>query len=134
MRELQWEDRLTVGIPSIDNQHRQLFDRVNRLFVAASERAPKEEMENLFIALVSATLEHFRHEESLLEKNHYPRLDEHKVEHEKLVGEIKELLFKYHIGVMSLGPDLFSFLERWLVRHIETSDLAYAPLLTGKDG
>ena len=42
---MEWNDKLAVGIKTIDSQHRELFKRINNLVAAIKEHRCKTEIE-----------------------------------------------------------------------------------------
>ena len=40
---MNWDNNLATGINSIDNQHKELFDRINQLLLAMKEGKAKDE-------------------------------------------------------------------------------------------
>ena len=80
----------------------------------------------------SYTVAHFAEEEKLMAKYRYPRLAEHKIEHDALtkkVGKIREDLAQGR-GVLTV--DVMDFLQDWLTKHIRHSDMHYAEYINAR--
>jgi hemerythrin len=123
---LQWDRALAVGVKPIDEQHQELFRRVDALLQAVMKGQGKPEVEKLFKFLGSYVVEHFGAEEALMAKYRYPGLASHKVLHADFVkrfGELKAAFEKDPTsGDVSIG--LNRFVGSWLRDHIGTIDTA----------
>lgn len=125
MEKLRWQQAYSVGIPAMDDEHKMLIAIINDLhdaFLNGSGTSKTLEIMNRLIEYIKV---HFRHEEALLEKIQYPKLDIQRQQHRKLSEEV---VAKYRrIG----GPqapsayELSAFLRTWLIDHIMTHDMLY---------
>jgi hemerythrin len=124
---LQWDRSLAVGVKLIDEQHQELFRRVDALLVAMMKGQGKPEIERLFQFLGSYVVEHFGAEEKLMAQYRYPPLAGHKQLHAEFVkkfGEIKAAFDKDPTsGDVSIG--LNRFVGAWLRDHIGMVDTAF---------
>lgn len=84
----EWWQDLATGNVGIDNQHKELFRKINQLLTACEERKGKEEVGNLLRFLNRYVREHFLDEESLQVRFDYPLYREHKQEHDAFVREL----------------------------------------------
>ncbi len=132
MAFIEWSDRLSVGIPSIDTQHKQLVSIINKLYEAMSTGKANAIMGDLFNELVKYTQFHFANEENLFKTHGYPQAEQHKKEHAALVKQAAELQEKFKSGSVTISLTVANFLKDWLNNHIVVSDKAYAPYLIGK--
>jgi hemerythrin-like metal-binding protein len=82
--------------------------------------------------LMSYTVAHFSHEESLMERYRYPRLAEHKAEHEALTKKVRRLREELVKSKNVLTVDVMDFLQDWLSKHIRQSDMQYAEFVNNK--
>ena len=83
MKELIWDDSLSVQIQEIDEDHRKLVDLFNILSHSVEEGDASNYIEAVLEELLSCTIWHFRHEERLMLKYSYEGLLEHKKEHQE---------------------------------------------------
>ena len=88
---INWSQNLSVGINSIDEQHKKLVGMVNKLYDAMKEGKAKDILGNLLTELVSYTDSHFKTEEQLFNKYRYAETTAHKSEHDKLRNEVISL-------------------------------------------
>ena len=131
-RFLEWKDEYSVGLDSIDQQHRKLISLINQLTTAV-EYSTGEEFEREALAeLVDYTKTHFTYEEGLMEDNGYPDFEAHRAQHRAMIAEVEAVLAEYekdHDTAMRRAVD---YLKGWLIHHINGTDKQYSSFLTGK--
>lgn len=128
---LVWRENYACGDPQIDLEHRELFELANKLIDAAlpgQMRQAGADSDAALLALMAHLSEHFAHEEELLEKRGYSRLEEHRQAHASLLRKAHELRTQAIAGTASFGS-LVDFLATDVVaRHLFTADRDYFPL------
>ena len=62
----KWSNDYSVNIKTIDDQHQELVNILNRLFIAVSKREGSKVIASIFDALMSYTKTHFTLEERLM--------------------------------------------------------------------
>ena len=62
---LEWKKNLSVDIPRLDEQHKDIFEKINLLFDAYKHNKGKTEVVKAIIFLEDYTLKHFMLEENL---------------------------------------------------------------------
>jgi len=131
---VQWRDELATGVSLIDGQHKELFDKVNKLYDACSQGKGKEEVQNVIKFLGDYVVEHFGAEEKIQKKYSYPGYEIHKSQHEQFIKDF--IAFKDKIekdGVSALSVILINkTIADWLVKHIGQTDKALGEYLKGK--
>jgi hemerythrin len=125
MKEIQWDDRLSVGISDIDKQHQQLLELCNKAFRAISKGMTEAEFKEIIAELRQFVKLHFTTEEELMEKHKYPRRDEHRAEHAKLTQTVKEFHTSGYRHEHVPPEELKAFLTNWIINHIIRHDLSY---------
>ncbi len=131
-RFVVWKDEYSVGIQTIDDDHRKLLDLINRLQMAVHYNNGESFEREAMKELIDYTKYHFSREENFMEECDYPGFAEHKKEHELMVEQLNGMLTRYE----GLGPAVIEkvadFLQEWLIQHIYGSDQKYAPYLRQK--
>ena len=123
MKDLVWDNILSVGIEEIDEDHRRLVNLFNILNHSVTEGDAPDYLEAVLEELISCTVWHFSHEERLMLKYGYEGIEEHKMEHQELIKSAKELQQKVlQAGKLVANEDI-EFLEHWLTEHILTADM-----------
>ncbi|MBN8218673.1 MAG: bacteriohemerythrin [Spirochaetes bacterium] len=126
---IAWSDRLSIGLETIDEQHRTLIGHINKLHRAMVQREGKAATEAVLSGLIDYTANHFKFEENLFEQFGYPERAGHGAKHAKLVGEVLEYAKRYDAGEVSVNVEILQFLKNWLTEHILGTDKQYAPFL-----
>ena len=128
---MAWNDRLSVGIASIDKEHQKLVGLLNDFYDAVQAGHGKESLAGLLKALVDYTKVHFANEEQLFAKTIYPEAAEHKKLHDDLTHQVVEFQKKFAKGASpALSTETLNFLKTWLLTHIQGADKKYGPHLT----
>ena len=126
-----WSPNLGVGIEELDADHRELIELLNRLDTEVSEAAGQEEIAEILGELVARTERHFRREEAIMAREHYPESDHHTRLHRALMAELQQFRQELSAG-MEIGPEITEFIKRWLVSHIIESDKHLGGYLLGR--
>ncbi|HJP19420.1 MAG TPA: bacteriohemerythrin [Nitrospinota bacterium] len=127
-----WSEKFMLGIPEIDEQHKQIVDLINNLNNLKNKTVETEYLGKIIEALISYTRTHLAYEERLLRQHNYPEFAPHKSEHDKLVKEATDLQTKFFTGVTDLSTDIAILLNDWLAEHILVVDKKYVPYLKNK--
>lgn len=89
---LTWDEkRHSIGIPSLDAQHRQIVEQVNRVASAIDSPGGDEELHKLMADLLTLAKVHFEHEEQIMAEYGYPGRDGHAGEHRGLLKRLETL-------------------------------------------
>ena len=125
----EWSNTYSVGIASVDGQHRNLFALAGELHAAMAAGQGKASLARVLDRLVQYTAVHFAHEERLMRLHDYPELAAHKAEHEALTRQVLKFQEDFNAGRAAMTVQLLQFLKEWLQHHIKESDLKLAPYL-----
>ena len=125
----KWSPEYSVNIKTIDDQHRELVNILNRLFVAVCKREGGKVIAGILDALTSYTQTHFALEERLMQQAKYKDFDAHKMEHQKLLDELDQLCRKHLVEEKPIYFEMLSFLKTWLKEHIQGVDTKYSAAL-----
>ena len=132
MATFSWNETFSVGIGSIDEQHKRLVSLVSGLFDAMSQGKGAQVLANVLTTLVEYTKTHFRYEESLMQTHGYPGLAAHKAEHDQLAAKANDLLERFKTGSTTISVQTGNFLKEWLVGHMLGADKKYSSFLQAK--
>lgn len=122
--KIEWRDDLSIGVPSIDDQHRELFSRFNGLIAACNEGKGREKIAELIRFLRDYTKVHFFDEEVLQQEIGYPEYHSHRQQHLEFVRRLSAMEndFAQNGASLSLVIRANNFLVEWLIGHISRSD------------
>ncbi|PCJ85655.1 MAG: hemerythrin [Thiotrichaceae bacterium] len=128
-RFVEWKDSYSVGIDSIDQQHRKLLNLINQLQTAVDYSTGELFEREALDELVEYTKTHFSYEEGLMKDNDYPDFIAHKAQHEKMFKKVNEVLSEYENDKDTAMANAASYLKDWLVHHINGTDKEYSSYL-----
>ena len=123
MKNIIWDETLSVEVDEIDEDHRKLVDLFNILSHSVVEGDAADYIEAVLEELISCTIWHFKHEERLMLLYKYEGIVEHKAEHDELIDSVKELQKKFQKENKLLTNEDIEFLEDWLTSHILGQDM-----------
>ncbi len=132
MKDLLWDNTLSVQVQEIDDDHRKLVDLFNLLNHAVKGEEAADYVEALLEELISCTDCHFKHEERLMIKYGYDGFGEHKNEHDDLISSIIDLHKKRRTEGKPLSEEDIEFLEHWLTGHILGPDMDLGAYLSDR--
>ena len=125
----KWSSDYSVNIKTIDDQHQELVNILNRLFVAVSKREGDKAIAGILDALMQYTQKHFSLEERLMRQAKYKDLESHMAEHRMLIEQLDQLSKKYLLEEKPIYFEMLSFLKTWLKEHIQGVDRKYSAAL-----
>lgn len=133
MSMIEWSHEYSVGIPSIDNQHKRLIELINQLNQAMAEGESASIVADILQGLTDYTRYHFAYEEELFNQHSYPQTEQHLKEHANLIDRVEQFHYEFAQDPGgSISLELMQFLTNWLVSHIQGSDREYAGYLLEK--
>lgn len=114
---------LTLGVPAIDDDHRQMTEKLAALANGALARHSASSLRHAADQLLQLTVRHFSSEEKLMESIEYPDLEHHRTQHVALRIELDQLCKDLigHRERKNVARTL-AFLNYWLEYHVDTSD------------
>ena len=126
MTLLEWKDEFSLGVPTMDAEHRRLVDAMNRVHELANAGADKAATDAAIDELVRLTEEHFADEERHMERIGYPDLSRHRRIHVDMLRRVAEHHEAFRAGDGAVSKEFFDFLVHWLAAHICHIDRKYA--------
>jgi hemerythrin len=126
---MNWtEEGYGTTVAACDEQHQELFNRVNALHTAVSDGV-RTEIGNRLDKLIEYVVEHFTDEERLMEEKGYEDLASHRKVHAELVNTCTDLQGKFHANEAEVDTGTMTFIKDWLDNHIPIIDRKYGPVL-----
>jgi hemerythrin-like metal-binding protein len=132
MALLTWQDKYSVGIRQIDDQHKQLITMINDLNDAMLAGKGKDVLMQVLNKLATYCVSHFAVEEKLFDTHAYPETADHKEKHHKMTSKVKALMGEVQSGKSTISIEVMNFLKNWLDKHILETDMKYSPYLISK--
>ncbi len=131
MTLMKWtEEDYGTTVSQFDEQHQELFNRVNALNTAVTE-GERPAIGNTLDSLIEYVVKHFQDEEQQMEEKGYADLANHKEIHADLVNTCADLQTKFHANEAEVDSGTMTFIKDWLDNHIPVIDRKYGPALNG---
>lgn len=121
MNHTAWSPHLSIGVPAIDNAHKEFLETLTDLTTA-----PEHEFGARFFGLVSRLEQDFRSEEKLMEEADFSGLVSHREQHARVLSALHRVLPLVMDGNLALGREAVQLLSQWFVYHLSTMDTAFA--------
>ena len=131
-RYLTWKDSYSVGIDSIDNDHKKLIHLINNLQTAIDYKTDRQFERQTMDEVIDYTHYHFDREEGLMEDNDYPDFVPHKAKHKDMIAKVNEYAEAYERDEPDAIESLLAYLKSWLIAHINGTDQEYSEFLISK--
>lgn len=122
---IEWRESLAIGVAEIDEQHRQLLHRFDRLLRACEAGQGIDELRPLIGFLDDYVIKHFGDEERIQQLHRYPGYSAHKLEHDSFVTRLHNLKDEVDQEGAALHHvvETNNLLLKWLINHISTVDV-----------
>ncbi len=118
------ESRHALGVPAMDDTHREFVELADALLVASDEDFPA-----LFVRLHEHTRQHFEDEGKLMKACRFPAIGEHNSEHLRVLGELAHFARSVKAGRLATARSYAKALPDWFATHLATMDSALAGCL-----
>jgi hemerythrin-like metal-binding protein len=117
-----WREEYNVDVAEIDEQHKQLLDRVHRLHKAVEARIDKDELKQMLVDLAAFTATHFATEEKFMKEYDYPAYGAHLREHKMLLRHLNDLVTGVSNGKYPTFYSDYDVSNDWALLHIQEHD------------
>ncbi len=123
---LIWGKPYSVEVAELDEHHKYLFILINILQTAFEKNEKRSTAEMVLDQLSDYSDYHFKAEEELMDRVHYPDLLAHRREHEQFVQRIagfkQQATQRFEID----SAAIVDFLRQWIVEHLQRVDRKYS--------
>lgn len=121
---IEWRESLAIGVDAIDNQHKELLLRFDKLLNACQAGKGIEELKTLMAFLEEYVITHFSDEEGLQRLHRYPEYEAHHAEHLYFIAQLKKLKTETDEEGVSTHHviEANNMLLKWLLNHISKVD------------
>jgi hemerythrin-like metal-binding protein len=129
----EWTEEWSVGVDTIDAQHRELFAAINTL-LREEGKTPSRDLAQVLDYLENYVSNHFGLEETYMRRLSYPEFPSHKGEHVAFINDFYDLRDEYDNNGASpeLADKMGRYMGDWLVNHIGKVDKALGAFLSDK--
>lgn len=117
-----WDDRFSVGVASVDHEHREMIGLVNETHERLKSPHPDITVPDFLGEIYTRISAHFALEENLMRASGYAQYPEHKADHERLLDAIRDIMDDYEDS-QSFDEERFAQrLADWFTDHFRTHD------------
>ena len=130
VQEIKWESRFNTGYKRVDDQHKELVNILNKLYILVmnkdiSKDDVAEELNNIIKDTVDYVAYHFSTEEAIMKAIDYSGFKSHVVKHRNFTNKVLEEVNNYNIGKEIDIKGFTMFLRDWLFNHILVEDKVF---------
>ncbi len=122
MAQIEWRDGFSLGIATIDAEHRQLIAEINQLYDQFVLPMDALTIEALLAELQADISAHFALEELLMEQAGYAEFEAHRQDHHRLLDQIHDMIFHFEEDPHEGRELLKSTLSDWFGEHFTSFD------------
>ena len=119
---LQWKPEYSVGVESVDDEHRKMIELINELGAEIGDHADTERVEVFLGEIYAAIASHFALEERFMRNANYPEYEAHKQDHEALLDELVDIMDNFVADPVTGARTLASKLSDWFAVHFSSFD------------
>lgn len=124
-QQLEWDEKYSVEVAEIDNQHKKMFATINELIGAINSNSAAEHLDGIIKQLLEYKEYHFATEEKYFKEFGYEGAEEHIAKHLMFGEKLASIQEKCAGNTLMLSFELVDFLEDWLIEHLMTFDQKY---------
>jgi hemerythrin len=122
MQLLQWKPSFTLGIASVDTEHRDMIDTINRVYATLEDEGSELQVSRVLGEIHAQISAHFALEERLMRAVSYAEYAQHKDSHEQLLDQIRDLMDSFSADPVAGRTQLQESLSNWFGFHFATFD------------
>lgn len=122
MSLIAWKKEFSLGVASVDHEHRELIELINDLDASMQEDASHEAVVEALGEIYAQISAHFALEEKIMRDAHYEGYTTHKQDHEILLDELLEVIDSVDEDGGYDRPALSRDLDTWFSDHFRTHD------------
>ena len=122
---IEWNDKYSVSISLIDEQHKKLFEILNKAIIANKHSKVTKDILGILDEMTEYALEHFEIEERYMKEFSFPEYQAHRNEHIDFTNNSIDYKNRVVGGDFHIINEILEYLNQWLVNHIQVTDKKY---------
>ena len=122
MTLIVWRDEFSVGVESVDQEHREMIELINGLDNAMAEDADCTTVISTLGEIYAKISAHFALEEKYMRETRYMAYAEHKEDHEILLDDLRDIMDQVEDDGTYNEDQLSKDLSYWFSEHFRTHD------------
>jgi hemerythrin len=122
---IKWNDKYSVNISLIDEQHKKLFELINKANIVEKFSNNSKGIMGILDQMTKYALKHFETEEHYMKEFNFPGYQSHRNEHIDFTNITIEYKNRAVGGESQITNEILEYLMQWLVNHIQVTDKEY---------
>ncbi len=122
---LEWNDKYSLNISLIDEQHKKLFEIINKAIIAEKNSKVANDVLGILDEMTEYALKHFETEERYMKEFNFPEYQAHRNEHIDFTNNSIDYKNRVVSGDFQIINEILEYLKQWLVNHIQVTDKKY---------
>ena len=124
---IKWRDSFETGVPSMDEEHRQLIELINTMYKVMRNKQSPEVISDVLNKMQDYGRQHLENEEKMMQETGYDRFAEHVELHKQYLERMDQLLVLADGKNEEINREVYHFLRNWWTGHIIKEDKLYGP-------
>jgi len=122
MSLLEWKPDFSVGIASMDFEHKKMIRMINEIYDELLHHKDADSIEQFLGDIHAAINAHFALEERLMKDAGYTEYEAHKNDHEELLDQIRDMMDEFRADPENGFTLLRENLADWFEAHFASFD------------
>ena len=122
---IEWNDKYSVNISLIDEQHKRLFVLINKAISAEQHCNNAKEVLGILDEMTEYAFKHLETEEHYMKEFNFSEYQAHRNEHIDFVNNTIDYKNRVVGGDFQIMNVILEYLKQWLVNHIQVTDRKY---------
>jgi hemerythrin len=114
-----------VGVKILDCDHREMTEALYEIHATLTAGEDPRRTGSLLRKLADFSITHFALEEGMMQATKYPGLARHRLNHQRIVEQMRALASRHKRDSLTMDHTAASFLSELHTTHIQQDDLHY---------
>ena len=122
MTLIHWRDEFSLGVESVDVEHREMIELINTLDNLMQQGASQDAVVDTLGEIYARIAAHFALEEKIMRAASYEQLPAHKMDHERLLDRLLDVIDSVDEEGRYERDALSDYLNSWFSVHFRVHD------------
>ena len=122
MTLIHWRDEFSLGVESVDVEHREMIELINTLDNLMQQGASQDAVVDTLGEIYARIAAHFALEEKIMRAAGYEQLPAHKMDHERLLDRLLDVIDSVDEEGHYERDALSDYLNSWFSVHFRVHD------------
>ena len=122
MSLINWREEFSVSVVEVDYEHQELIDLINEMHRSVQESVTRDQVVAGLGEIYAQIAAHFTLEEKVMQETRYPAFREHKMDHEALLDDLRDIMDEVEDDGEFDETRLATDIDRWFSDYFRTHD------------